>query len=127
MTELYFIQYSVCHETTDRTNKRIRSTIRLLQNEAFIKEHGILFVELVELFSHLESDQSTVLQCLMEGFVHLSTRCDIIQLLANDEYIYRHVSWGCIRFWTERLIGLGYLTIDVLCSSNGYTLYHSNK
>ncbi|KAI8358478.1 hypothetical protein EDC96DRAFT_241462 [Choanephora cucurbitarum] len=26
----------------------------------------------------------------MEGFVHLSTRCDIIQLLANDEYIYRH-------------------------------------
>ncbi|KAI8371021.1 hypothetical protein BD560DRAFT_112833 [Blakeslea trispora] len=85
LIELFFIQHEVCHGTPDRTNKKIRSTIRLLNNEAFIKEHGILLVELIELYVHMESDS----KYLIEGFIHLSTRCDMIQLLTMDEYLYR--------------------------------------
>lgn len=79
-------------EPTDRANKSIRSITRLLNNEAFLKENGMLVVEIIELFDEIEGDQGNLLswKYLLEGFIHLSTRSEIIKGLAkNNEIAYK--------------------------------------
>ncbi|CAO3616650.1 unnamed protein product [Mucor fragilis] len=92
LCELYFIQFMVQTEPIDRANKSIRSVTRLLNNEAFLKENGMLVVDIIELFDEIEGDQGNLLswKYLMEGFIHLSTRSEIIKGLArNNEIAYK--------------------------------------
>ncbi|KAL7322150.1 hypothetical protein PS15p_211815 [Mucor circinelloides] len=91
MCELYFILYTVQTELIDRANKRIRSVTRLLNNEAFLKENGMLVIDIIELFDEIEGDQGNIMswKYLLEGFIHLSTRSEIIKGLAkNNEIAY---------------------------------------
>ncbi|EPB89772.1 hypothetical protein HMPREF1544_03435 [Mucor circinelloides 1006PhL] len=91
MCELYFILYTVQTEPIDRANKRIRSVTRLLNNEAFLKENGMLVIDIIELFDEIEGDQGNIMswKYLLEGFIHLPTRSDIIKGLAkNNEIAY---------------------------------------
>lgn len=48
-------------EPIDRANKSIRSVTRLLNNEAFLKENGMLVVDIIELFDEIEGDQGNLL------------------------------------------------------------------
>ncbi|KAK4511801.1 pH nine-sensitive protein 1 [Mucor velutinosus] len=92
LCELYFIQFTVKTEPIDRANKNIRSVTRLLNNEAFLKENGMLVVDIIELFDEIEGDQGNLLswKYLLEGFIHLSTRSEIIKGLAkNNEITYK--------------------------------------
>ncbi|KAL9560272.1 hypothetical protein PS6_000348 [Mucor atramentarius] len=94
MCELYFILYTVQTELIDRANKRIRSVTRLLNNEAFLKENGMLVIDIIELFDEIEGDQGNIMswKYLLEGFIHLSTRSEIIKGLAkNNEIAYTEV------------------------------------
>lgn len=61
MCELYFILYTVQTEPIDRANKRIRSVTRLLNNEAFLKENGMLVIDIIELFDEIEGDQGNIM------------------------------------------------------------------
>ncbi|KAL9547896.1 hypothetical protein MBANPS3_005947 [Mucor bainieri] len=86
-------------EPIDRANKHIRSVTRLLNNEAFLKENGMLVVEIIELFDEIEGDQGNLLswKYLLEGFIHLTTRSEIIKGLArNNEIAYKEVGYSTV-------------------------------
>lgn len=58
LCELYYIQINVQHGPTERANKNIRANLRLLNNEAFLKENGVLVYEVIELFDQIEYDET---------------------------------------------------------------------
>jgi hypothetical protein len=47
-------------EPIDRANKNIRSVTRLLNNEAFLKENGMLVMEIIELFDDFEGQSGNI-------------------------------------------------------------------
>ncbi|KAI8640803.1 hypothetical protein BD408DRAFT_444895 [Parasitella parasitica] len=85
LCELCFIQLTVQTEQIERANKSIRSATRLLNNEIFLKENGMLVIEIIELFDDIEGQcgNITAWKYLLEGFAHLSTRLEIIKGLAK--------------------------------------------
>lgn len=54
LCELYYIQINVESVTTEQANKNIRSNLRLLNNDAFLKENGVLALEVIELYSDIQ-------------------------------------------------------------------------
>lgn len=54
LCELFYIQINVQHEPTERANKNIRANLRLLNNETFLKENGVLVFEVIELYDEIE-------------------------------------------------------------------------
>ncbi|KAI9253088.1 hypothetical protein EDC94DRAFT_620191 [Helicostylum pulchrum] len=92
LCELFYIQLNVQHEVTERANKNIRANLRLLNNEAFLRENGVLIFEVIELYDEIEYNQGDICcwKYLLEGFVHISTRCELIKGLSKDNpYTYR--------------------------------------
>lgn len=60
LCELLYIQLNVQHEVTERANKNIRANLRLLNNEAFLKENGVLVFEVIELFDEIEHGEGNI-------------------------------------------------------------------
>ncbi|KAI9365813.1 hypothetical protein BD770DRAFT_377309 [Pilaira anomala] len=92
LCELFYIQLNVQHEVTERANKNIRANLRLLNNETFLKENGVLVFEVIELFDEIEHGEGNIAcwKYLLEGFVHISTRCELVKGLSkNNPYAYR--------------------------------------
>ncbi|KAI9481677.1 MAG: hypothetical protein EXX96DRAFT_567632 [Benjaminiella poitrasii] len=85
LCELYFIQVKVLTQPTDQANKSIRTVAQLLNNEGFLKENGSLIFDVFQLFDGIEYKQGVPdsWKYLLEGIIHLSTRCDIMKGLAK--------------------------------------------
>ncbi|KAI7898696.1 uncharacterized protein BX663DRAFT_523765 [Cokeromyces recurvatus] len=85
LCELYFIQVKVLNESIDHANKTIRTVVQLLSNENLLKENGVLVYEIIQLFNDIEYEQGVRYswKYLSEGFIHLSTRCEIMKGLAK--------------------------------------------
>lgn len=60
LCELFYIQLNVQHEVTERANKNIRANLRLLNNEAFLRENGVLIFEVIELYDEIEYNQGDI-------------------------------------------------------------------
>jgi hypothetical protein len=54
LCELYFVQAQVQTQHVDRVGKALRSSLRLLSSESFLKDNGILVYEVLELFDDIE-------------------------------------------------------------------------
>ncbi|KAI7889770.1 uncharacterized protein EV154DRAFT_513329 [Mucor mucedo] len=92
LCELFYIQANVQHEPTERANKNIRGNLRLLNNDSFLRENGVLVFEVIELYDDIEIEEGaeSCWKYLLEGFVHISTRCDLVKgLTKNNEFAYK--------------------------------------
>ncbi|KAI8882164.1 hypothetical protein K501DRAFT_251843 [Backusella circina FSU 941] len=85
LCELYFVQSQVQTQQVDRVSKLLRSSLRLLSSENFLKENGILVYEILELFDDIE--QGNAYKYLLEGIVHLPTRCELVKGLNKHQYL----------------------------------------
>jgi hypothetical protein len=60
LCELYYIQINVQLGSTERANKNIRAYLRLLNNEAFLRENGVLVYEVIELYDQVQHDDGEI-------------------------------------------------------------------
>ncbi|KAI9270742.1 hypothetical protein BDA99DRAFT_328608 [Phascolomyces articulosus] len=93
LREFYYIQFTVAKcRNQDQAGRQIRNGVNLLTNNEWIHEHATHIVSMLDWFDNLEQEdrfnqRQGTLQDVVEGFVYLTTRCELIKCVIQNDPI----------------------------------------
>ncbi|KAL1933840.1 hypothetical protein VTP01DRAFT_7930 [Rhizomucor pusillus] len=106
LLEFHLIQETVLQYAHDinQANQQIRANIRLLANNEYIQTRGKDIVQALDWFEELERDvRPYALQHVLEGCVHLPTRCDVVRCLVQFDPLNIQTNLDRLLFASTRL------------------------